>query len=290
MSWQATPGAMFYRRSLARQYLGTDDPVEVQRYFSNLQTFLDTATLLRDRSNGACVVVSAVEELLNPFKGARRTPWVVNNRLNIDPAMEEYIATAKLLRDRRLDGRTGTWSEGWFAGMNGTLRNEQGNPVEVFAYFLPTWGLHYVLKQNATNTAGDWAMIDGPAPYWWGGTWLGAYRGTRNAAGAKEMIAFLTTSDDVLEDYALNTGDFVSNMYVVNRIKDRFSEPFLYGQNHYAEFARMAPHVDGSLTQGTDQAIEQLFGEAVTAYINNEKTRERALADFRDQVSAELGL
>ncbi|TAH54685.1 MAG: extracellular solute-binding protein, partial [Treponema sp.] len=32
LSWQATPGAMFYRRSLAKKYLGTDDPKEVQKY------------------------------------------------------------------------------------------------------------------------------------------------------------------------------------------------------------------------------------------------------------------
>ena len=288
MSWQATPGAMFYRRSLAKQYLGTDDPEQVQRYFSDLQTFLNTATLLRDRSNGRCVVVAAGGELLNPFKGARTTPWVVNNQLNIDPAMIQYMETAKILRDRGLEGRGSTWSEGWFAGMQGVLRDEHGNPVEVFSYFLPTWGLHYVLKQNAPGTSGDWAMIQGPAPYWWGGTWLGAYRGTRNVQNAKEFIRFITTNEEMLEKYALASGDFVSNIYVVNKIKDTFSEPFLGGQNHYAKFAEMVVHIDGSLTQGTDQVIEQLFNEAVTAYVNNEKTRDQALADFRDQVNATL--
>ena len=32
MAWQVCPGALFYRRSLAKKYLGTDDPVKVQEY------------------------------------------------------------------------------------------------------------------------------------------------------------------------------------------------------------------------------------------------------------------
>ncbi|MDR2574970.1 MAG: extracellular solute-binding protein, partial [Treponema sp.] len=35
MSWQAAPGALFYRRSLAKKYLGTDDPAQVQAYFNS---------------------------------------------------------------------------------------------------------------------------------------------------------------------------------------------------------------------------------------------------------------
>ena len=34
MAWQVCPGAVFYRRSLAKQILGTDDPAEVQKYMS----------------------------------------------------------------------------------------------------------------------------------------------------------------------------------------------------------------------------------------------------------------
>ena len=79
-------------------------------------------------------------------------------------------------------------------------------------------------------------------------------------------------------------------MTVVNKIKDSYSEPFLGGQNHYAEFAEMAKSVDGKLTQGTDQAIEGLFGEALTAYVNGEKDKDKAIEDFKSQVSAQLGL
>lgn len=289
LSWQATPGAMFYRRSLAKKYLGTDDPAEVQKYVADLGKFIETAELLKSKSNGSAVIVSSVGDMFNVYKGARKDPWVVNGKLVVDPSMISYMETAKVLKDKGYEGRVGQWSEGWFAGMKGELKNESGAAVEVFSYMLPTWGLHYVLKPNAPNTSGDWAMTAGPAPYRWGGTWVGAYKGTKNVAAAKDFIKYVATDDGFLERWAKDTGDVVSNISVMNKIKDSYAEPFLGGQNHYAAFAKMAETVDGKLTQGTDQAIEALFQEAVTAYQNGEKDKDAALADFKSQVNAQLG-
>jgi len=288
MSWQAAPGALFYRRSLAKKYLGTDDPATVQTYFNSFDKFLETAKLLKDKSNGACVVVSALGDLRNSFLSARTQSWIVNGKLVIDPAMEQYMDICKILHDNRYEGRVGQWSEGWFAGMRGELKDESGAPVEVFSYFLPTWGLHYVLKTNAPGTSGDWAMCQGPSSYRWGGTWVAAYKGTKNVANAKEFIRYVATDEGFLEAWAKDTGDLVNNLKVVDRIKDNYSEPYLGGQNHYAEFAEMAKHVNARLLQGSDEAIEAMFDEAVTSFVNGEKTKAQALADFRAQAEAQF--
>jgi ABC-type glycerol-3-phosphate transport system substrate-binding protein len=172
--------------------------------------------------------------------------------------------------------------------MRGELKDEAGKDVEVFSYFLPTWGLHYVLKTNAPGTSGDWAMVQGPSSYRWGGTWVAAYKGTKNVANAKEFIRYVATDEGFLEAWAKDTGDLVNNLTVVNKIKDSYSEPFLGGQNHYAEFAEMAKNVNGRLLQGTDEAIEAMFDEAVTAFVNGEKTKTQALAEFRTQAEAQF--
>jgi len=82
----------------------------------------------------------------------------------------------------------------------------------------------------------------------------------------------------------------VSSTTVINKIKNNYSEPFLGGQNHYAAFADMAANVNGRLVQGTDQAIEALFQEALTAYVNGEKSKADALVEFRVQVAATLNI
>ena len=42
-TWQATPGLFAYRRSIAKEVLGTDDPTEVQSYLSDWDKFNDVA-------------------------------------------------------------------------------------------------------------------------------------------------------------------------------------------------------------------------------------------------------
>ena len=289
LSWQACPGAYFYRRSLAKKYLGSDDPATVQKAFADWNTFLATARDLKKASGGKCVILSTTGDLFKPFQGARKGPWIQGGKLVVDPAMEDYMKMAKTLKDEGLEGRQGQWSEGWFAGFKGELKDEAGKPVEVFGTFLPTWGLHYVLKPNAGNTAGDWGMIAGPAPYRWGGTWVGAYKGTKVPKLAKDFIKYVATDDGFLTKWAKDTGDVVSNNNVINAIKDTYNEPFLNGQNHYAEFAAMANNVDGKLNQGTDQAVEGFWGEAVGSYVNGEKSMEDAIADFKQHVKDELG-
>jgi ABC-type glycerol-3-phosphate transport system substrate-binding protein len=291
LSWQACPGAMFYRRSMARKYLGTDDPRTVQTFFSDIEKMMETAALLKKRSDGSCVLTSSRGELFIPFLYARRSPWVVNGRLVIDPVMEQYMDNCKTLFDSRMEGRVGQWSEGWFAGMRDELVDINGKLYEVFAYFLPTWGLHYVLKTNAANTSGDWAMIQGPVPYRWGGTWIGAYRNAQNPDAARELIRYITANDSFLERYARDSGDFVTSLPAIQRIQNNFREPFLAGQNHYAAFAEIARNINGSLAQANDSVIESIFLEEVEAYVYyGEKTKAQALADFRRRVQRELGL
>ena len=289
MAWQVCPGAVFYRRSLAKQILGTDDPAEVQKYMSDLTKFLELAETIKTKTNNTVKIVSTTGDLFMPYKGARKDPWVVNGKLVIDPAMDQYMEMCKVMHDKEYDGRVGQWSEGWFAGMKDALKDDTGKDVKVFSYFLPTWGLHYVLKTNAEGTAGDWAMCQGPAKYYWGGTWIAAYKGTKNPNAAKEMIKYLVSDDGFCEGYAKKTGDTLGNLHTQAAIKDTFSEPFLGGQNHYVEFCEMAKGIDGKLIQGTDQAIEALWGEAVAAYANGEKSKEDALNEFKAQVSTTLG-
>lgn len=289
MAWQVCPGAMFYRRSLAKKYLGTDDPEAVQKYVSSLDNFIDTARLLDEKSDGVCKIVSSTGDMFMPYKGARKDPWIVNDELVIDPAMYDYMDMAKLLHEENLEGQAGQWSEGWYAGMKGDLKDENGNAIEVFSYLLPTWGLHYVLKTNSPDTSGDWAMVAGPANYYWGGTWIAAYKGTKNPNAAKEYIRYLTTDDDFCMKYAKATGDTLGNLTVQDEIKDTFSEDYLGGQNHYAQFCEMAKGIDGSLVQGTDQAIEAMWSESVAAYSLGEKTKDQAVAEFKEQVETTLG-
>ncbi len=285
MSWLTYPGAMFYRRSYAKKYWGTDDPAKVQKKVKDFDTFMATARELNKISKGKCKMVSTSEELFLPCKGARKEPWIVDGNLYIDPAMEKYMDMAKAFYDEDLDAKTTQWSSDWYAGMNDSLEDEDGKPLEVMAYFLSTWGVDYILKYAASNTSGDWAICAGPSSWRWGGQWIAAYKDTKNPEAAKEMIRYLTTDDEFLEWVALNTNEVVGNIKVQDKVKDRFSEPYLKGQNSYEIFSELSKSVDGSLAQETDALIETLWTAQVKEYATGKVTKKKALNAFKKDVS-----
>jgi multiple sugar transport system substrate-binding protein len=47
-SYQATPGAFFYRRSMAQECLGTDDPDQVQAMVADIDKFVETAAKIKE--------------------------------------------------------------------------------------------------------------------------------------------------------------------------------------------------------------------------------------------------
>ncbi|MGM0378604.1 MAG: ABC transporter substrate-binding protein [Bacillota bacterium] len=281
LSWQATPGTFFYRRSLAEKYLGVSEPEEVQALVSDFDKFYETAQKINKESNGDTKMVSSTGDFYRVFLSARENGWVEDNEFKIDPKIDKLMEIAKKFSEKDLTNDADQWSEKWYSGMSSD---------STFGYFLPTWGLHFVLKTNAENadtgesTHGDWGMVEGPSPYSWGGTWLSIRKGTEMEQAATDLVKYLTLNEEFLKTHAKESGDFLSNTKVVNEIKSDFSEEFLAGQNHYAQFAKMAAKIDASTMTGKDLDINELFQEELTAFSKGEKTKEETYEDFESQV------
>jgi multiple sugar transport system substrate-binding protein len=318
-SYQATPGAFFYRRSIAKECLGTDDPEEVQALVADLDKFVETAAKIKACGTGDYYTVGTAGELFNPFLANRSQPWIVDDTLVIDPKVVEYVHFAKLMRDEGYESGANQWTEGWFAGMNDTLKDANGTPKKVFSYFLPTWGLPYVLSPNSTptdggeGTGGDWGMANGPMSYQWGGTWVGAMEGSPNSELAKEFVKFVALDEENLTNWATgvytneylkaidpstpddqkqDAGDFVSSQLVVEKITASFDDStladFLGGQNSYGAFAAAAPSVNGALLTGSDDAIQRALNDPLAAYLNGTTTEAEMWQAWLDAVANEF--
>jgi len=315
-SYQATPGAFEYRRSIAKECLGTDDPEQVQAMVADMDKFVATAAKIKE-CNANYFMVGTSGALFNPFLANRSQPWIVDNTLVIDPMFIEYVKFAKLMRDNGYESQANQWSEGWFAGMNDTLVSADGTPQKIFSYFLPTWGLPYVLIPNSTSdttdTGGDWAMIQGPLPYQWGGTWVGVLDGSPNADLAREFVRFVALDEENLTNWATGVytneylkaidpatpddqqqppGDFVSSQVVVEKITSSFDGSAIYdflgGQNNYEAFAKVAPNVNGKLLTGSDDAIQRAFEDARDSYLAGDITEAQMWQQWLDAVRSEF--
>lgn len=275
-SWQTTPGAFFYRQDLASEYLGVESPEDMQEAISNWDGFLDTARELRDATDGSVYMVSGRADLSHPYFMSRDQGWVEDDQLIIDDQIYELMETAKIMVDEGLMMDADPQGEEYFAAMNGD---------EVMGYSLPTWGMHFWLKPNGDETAGNWRMVTGPTAYFRGGTWIGTTQTSDMQDEAAHMIEYLTTSEDFMTSWAEDTGDVVSNENVVEAVRGDYEEEFLGGQNHYDAFAEGITSIDGSIITEFDQGIAGAFEDlALTPYSKGEVTQEEAIEAFKLEV------
>ncbi|MCL2698369.1 MAG: ABC transporter substrate-binding protein [Oscillospiraceae bacterium] len=322
-TYQVTPGGVFYRRSIADEVWGDDSPEFVQSKLSNMDNFLAAAQELKAHSPNIYMVAS-VNEFYNPTYNLRNQAWITDGKLVIDPKVEGLFELAKTFRDEDLEARAGQWSNEWFSSMRSELTDPAGNEMKIFTYFLPTWGLPYVIMPNATSTGGDWGLVHGPFNYSWGGTWIGAMNDATNPENAVEFVKFAALNEDNLRNWATGIytneylrgidptlpavrvsvnddgeeeeepgisqgpGDVVNSKRLVAELEEFFdtaaTSVFLGGQNNYTMFGAIAGNVQLKWTQASDGTIQDFFGDAVGNYISGDRTREESLEDFRNDV------
>ncbi len=279
-SWQATPGGFFYRRSIAKQVFGTDDPQEIAPMLDSWDKFIAAGEKIKEATSGKVKIVAGVEGLSHSFLASRENPWVdAEGNLIVDDKIHQFMDVAKELSDKDLAGVSPPFTSGWTAGLSNG---------EVFGYFLPTWGLHYVIKGNAADTAGDWAVVQGPSPYFWGGTWIGVNAKSKKKDLAAEFVKMMTVDKDFLMQWSKDTGDFVSSISVEEELIKELDDPFLGGQNGHAFFAQAAKGVGElkfvEIMTPYDRSINGDIELAVKDYAQGGVSKEDALKGFYERV------
>ncbi len=277
ISWQTTPGGFFFRRSLAKKYLGTDDPEKVGEMISTEVKFLDVARKINKESNGKVKMIADYKSYQEYAWSGRTKPFISDGKLSLEKSVLDYFDSAKIMHDEALTAEIGTFNETWFKEMNNT-------DPKIFGYILPTWGLHYVLKPNSQKTMGDWGICKGPRSFFSGGTWMGIYKDSQHKTIAWEFVKMFTLDEETLKWWAKTTGDFLGNKKVVDEIKHDFSDVLLNGQNHYHYFASEAPFINGSLLAKHDLAIRNFILTVVSNYVEGTMTKEQAIEQLKSDV------
>ena len=79
-TWQATPGLFAYRRSIAKDVLGTDDPDKVQEALSNWDKFDEVAEKAHEKGYK---MLSGFDDSYRTFSNNVSAPWVTGTTVNV---------------------------------------------------------------------------------------------------------------------------------------------------------------------------------------------------------------
>ena len=96
-SWQATPGLFAYRRSIAKDVLGTDDPAEVQSALSDWDKF---NTVAEEAAAKGYKMLSGYDDSFRVFSNNVSEPWVDGTTVKVDPNIMAWVEQTKDYTDK----------------------------------------------------------------------------------------------------------------------------------------------------------------------------------------------
>lgn len=290
LGYQATGGAFIYRRSIAKDVWGTDDPAEISAKIGpGWDKFFAAAADLKAKGYG---IVSGDGDPWHAVENSSDQPWVVDGTLTIDPKREAFLDLSKQLKDNDYHNDTQDWQDSWFADM------KDAGAKKVLGYFGPAWMINYVIAGNSGDTFGDWAVCESPVGFFWGGTWVFGSQSSSNKEAVGEIIEWITldTTEQGLQYMWANgtlngpggTKDTVASGKVMGMSNGELE--FLGGQNMFDIFIPANQFANGKNLTQYDETINRFWRDQVRSYTAGEKTREAALKDFKQMVADNLDL
>lgn len=106
LSWQSTPGGFWFRKDLAKEYLGTDDPDELHEMLSDWDKIVEVGKQVYEKSGGQIALLDDVESVLQFYASYKGQPWVgEDNHIIDDDFMLKMFNMMKTVADNNVDAR-----------------------------------------------------------------------------------------------------------------------------------------------------------------------------------------
>lgn len=279
-TWQCCPGLLVYRRDIAQDVFGTDDPAAVGEKVKDWDTLKATAEELKAKGY---YTFASYADTFRLYGNSISESWVQpgDTTVKVDPQIMNWIDNSKEWLDAGYLNPTvkGQWNDDWNKAMS-----SQSN---VFAFLLPAWGIDFVLNPNWDGDAGAWAVTNPPQEYNWGGSYIHAATGTDNPEHAKDIILAMTADKDNLFKISKDYSDFTntkSGMQEAATDDANFSSEFLGGQNAFQYFAPVAENIKIAPLSAYDQGCVELIQNSFSDYFQGEVDFDKAKANFETAI------
>ena len=287
LSWQATPGLFAYRTDIAEDVLGTSDPVEVQKKISDWDKFNAVAAQMKAKNY---TMLSGYDDAYRAYSNniSKKLVDSSTGKITIDKEIVKWIKQTKDYTNKGYNKGTSLWDDTWKA--------EQSINGSTFGFFYSTWGINFTLAENGAvknangeNLVGKYRVCEGPASYYWGGTWIACANGSDNKTAVADIMRKLTCDTIIAKSITEETLDYTNNKAAMNELAaDPNFGPtncqFLGGQNHISLFAAAADKIVMDKTTPWDQGINENLQAAMIDVFNGKISLEQGYANFLTKI------
>ena len=278
-TWQCCPGLLVYRRDIALDAFGTDDPAAIGELCKDWATMETTAATLKAKGYYA---FASYADTFRTYGNSISQSWVApgSDTIVVDQKIVDWIQTSKAWLDAGYLNKTvkGQWNDDWNKAM--------GSKSSVFAFLLPAWGIDFVLRPNWDGDMGAWGVTNPPTEYNWGGSYVHGCVGTDNPQHVKDIILAVTANEDNLLKISKDYSDFTNTQPGMQKAAqdEAFASEFLGGQNPFAYFAPVAEGIKIAPLSAYDQGCVELIQNAFSDYFQGIVDYEKAKSNFETAI------
>lgn len=278
-TWQCCPGLLVYRRDIAKDVFGTDDPAVIGEKVKDWDTLKQTAEELKAKGY---FTFTSYADTFRVYGNNVSQPWVTagETTVKVDPLIMDWIESSKEWLDAGYLDKTvkGQFNDDWNKAM--------GSASKVFAFLLPPWGIDFTLAPNWDGVDGTWAVCNPPMTYNWGGSYVHACTGTDNPEHVKDIILSMTANKGNLIKISKDYQDFTNTVSGMQEAStdDSFASSFLGGQNAYAYYAPVAENIQIAPLSAYDQGCVELIQNSFSDYFQGNVDFDRAKENFETAI------
>lgn len=285
VTWQASPGVCVYRRSIAREVLGTDDPDAVQKELADWTKFQNTAAEMK---KGEYFMISGYYDAFPAYRFSVNKHWENDGELVIPDAMIQWRDMMSSFTRNNYHNKTQIGESDWVA--------DQGPSGKVFCFFRAITDIDSRMAAYSLSDAnlapeagngiyGDYAICCGPVSYCTGGVWILAAPSTDNLILDKEIMENLTCNSTLLYKIAQNEDIFTNTVSGMRRLAgEEKADSFLGGQNPYKVYFEAASRLNCLPASNYDRWIGDTFRNTLIKSFTGEMPQDEAMELFYTRV------
>jgi len=278
------PAGLAYRRDLAKEYFGTDDPAELEKKIPDWKTFIEEGKKVKEKSNGKVFMLPGMGDIQQIISDQDSTPWINGNTVQVTKSLKRSLDLVAQFRDAGIVDKLEAWSPAWYASY--------GEGKHIFAG-CATWSSQFVIQPNdkAGKGAGHWGLMNIPeGNISWGGTTLGISKNCKNKDVAWEFVKFATLSNEgakAIKDIGFFTS---AKDFYKDAANSSYKDEWFGGEDTGKFFIeKIVPKLKLKPMAKDGNVVHDALNLVVTAMNGDKKmTAEEALTKLKNEIKTKL--
>ena len=190
---QICPAGLAFRRDLAIEYFGTDNPDEIAEIIPTWDAFYDEGVRIAEESDGKVHIFPGISVMItNVLRGQNTSSYIQDDIIDITSRYKTIFDIGIKMHQGNILGNQ----------ENNTPALNAGIAAGEFIFIsCPPWGMKWIIESNDPNGSGNWGLVKAPeAGITQGGTSISIYSDSPNKEAAWEYIQFTYIDGDGVEE------------------------------------------------------------------------------------------